>query len=150
MTTTTERLLDAGTVEEVRARRCTVVTGGGHAIAVFPLGDRFAAVDNRWSPHGLPPGQGHRQQRNPHLPLAPRQVRPLQRRHLRPLRRQCEGIPGHGVGRPGVGRSQPTGDRSRPGWSKRLEDGMEHNIRLVIAKSVLGLNSSPRRLPGRR
>ena len=28
-------------------------------------------------------------------------------------------------------------------WSRRLEDGMEHNIRLVIAKSVLGLNSSP-------
>ena len=28
-------------------------------------------------------------------------------------------------------------------WSHRLEDGMEHNIRLVIAKSVLGLNSSP-------
>ena len=28
-------------------------------------------------------------------------------------------------------------------WSARLEDGMEHNIRLVVAKSVLGLNSSP-------
>ena len=27
--------------------------------------------------------------------------------------------------------------------SRRLEDGMEHNIRLVIAKSVIGLNSSP-------
>ena len=27
-------------------------------------------------------------------------------------------------------------------WSHRLEDGLEHNIRLVIAKSVLGLNSS--------
>ena len=25
-------------------------------------------------------------------------------------------------------------------WSRRLEDGMEHNIRLVIAKSVLGLS----------
>ena len=27
-------------------------------------------------------------------------------------------------------------------WSHRLEDGLEHNIRLVIAKSVLGLNSA--------
>ena len=27
-------------------------------------------------------------------------------------------------------------------WSHRLGDGLEHNIRLVIAKSVLGLNSS--------
>ena len=27
-------------------------------------------------------------------------------------------------------------------WSHRLEDGLEHNIRLVIAKSALGLNSS--------
>ena len=27
-------------------------------------------------------------------------------------------------------------------WTHRLEDGLEHNIRLVIAKSALGLNSS--------
>ena len=43
MTTTTEHLPRAGTVGEVRARGCTVVTGGGHANAVFPLGDGFAA-----------------------------------------------------------------------------------------------------------
>ena len=58
MTTTIQRLLDAGTVEEVRARRCTVVTGGGHAIAVFPLGDRFAAVDNRCPHMGFPLDRG--------------------------------------------------------------------------------------------
>jgi hypothetical protein len=27
-------------------------------------------------------------------------------------------------------------------WSARLEDGMKHNIRLVIAKSVLGLQAA--------
>ena len=58
MTTTTEGLLDAGTVEEVRARGCTVVTGGGHAIAIFPLGDRFAAVDNRCPHMGFPLDRG--------------------------------------------------------------------------------------------
>ena len=58
MTTTTERLLSAGTVEEVRARGCTVGTGGGHALAVFPLGDRFAAVDNRCPHMGFPLDRG--------------------------------------------------------------------------------------------
>ena len=32
-------------------------------------------------------------------------------------------------------------------WSHRLEDGLEHNIRLVIAKSALGLKFVRRRLP---
>ena len=59
MATTAERLLDAGTVEEIRARGCTVVTGSGHTIAIFPLGDRFAAVDNRCPHMGFPLGQRH-------------------------------------------------------------------------------------------
>ena len=58
MATTTERLLNAGTVEEVRARRCTVVAGGGLAIAVFPLGYRFAAVDDRRPHMGIPLDRG--------------------------------------------------------------------------------------------
>ncbi|MDD9995655.1 MAG: Rieske 2Fe-2S domain-containing protein, partial [Dehalococcoidia bacterium] len=58
MTRTIERLLNAGSVEEVRARGCTVVTGGGHAIAVFPIGDRFAAVDNRCPHMGFPLDRG--------------------------------------------------------------------------------------------
>ena len=45
-------------------------------------------------------------------------------------------------GRVWVDPSPPTSDPVER-WSRRLEDGMEHNIRLVIAKSVLGLNSSP-------
>ena len=35
----------------------------------------------------------------------------------------------------------PSRDESQH-WRRRLEEGLEHNIRLVIAKSVLGLNSS--------
>ena len=35
MATTTQGLIRAGTLEEVRARGCSVVTGGGHTIAVF-------------------------------------------------------------------------------------------------------------------
>ena len=58
MTTTAERLIRAGSIEEVRARGCTVVTGGGHAIAVFPLADGFAAVDNRCPHMGFPLDRG--------------------------------------------------------------------------------------------
>ena len=58
MTTTAERLIRAGSIEEVQARGCTVVTGGGHAIAVFPLDDGFAAVDNRCPHMGFPLDRG--------------------------------------------------------------------------------------------
>ena len=142
MTTTTQRLLDAGTVEEVRARRCTVVTGGGHAIAVFPLGDRFAAVDNRCPHMGFPLDRG----------TVSNGILTCHWHHARfdlssggtfdPFADDVRAFPVTvSGGRVWVDPSPPTADPVER-WSRRLEDGMEHNIRLVIAKSVLGLNSS--------
>ena len=143
MTTTTQRLLDAGTVEEVRARRCTVVTGGGHAIAVFPLGDRFAAVDNRCPHMGFPLDRG----------TVSNGILTCHWHHARfdlssggtfdPFADDVRAFPVTvSGGRVWVDPSPPKADPVER-WSRRLEDGMEHNIRLVIAKSVLGLNSSP-------
>ena len=143
MTTTTQRLLDAGTVEEVRVRRCTVVTGGGHAIAVFPLGDCFAAVDNRCPHMGFPLDRG----------TVSNGILTCHWHHARfdlssggtfdPFADDVRAFPVTvSGGRVWVDPSPPKADPIER-WSRRLEDGMEHNIRLVIAKSVLGLNSSP-------
>ena len=143
MTTTSERLLSAGTVEEVRARGCTIVTGGGHAIAVFPLGDRFAAVDNRCPHMGFPLDRG----------TVSNGILTCHWHHARfdlssggtfdPFADDVRAFPvSVADGRVWVDPSPPETDPVER-WSRRLEDGMEHNIRLVIAKSVLGLSSSP-------
>ena len=143
MTTTTERLLRAGTVDEVRARGCTVVTGGGHAIAVFPLGDGFAAVDNRCPHMGFPLDRG----------TVSNGILTCHWHHARfdlssggtfdPFADDVRAFPVTVTdGQVWVDPSPPEGDPVDR-WSRRLEDGMEHNIRLVIAKSVLGLSSSP-------
>ena len=143
MTTTAERLLCTGTVEEVRARGCTVVTGGGHAIAVFPLGDRFAAVDNRCPHMGFPLDRG----------TVSNGILTCHWHHARfdlssggtfdPFADDVRAFPVTvAEGRVWVDPSPPDADPVER-WSGRLEDGMEHNIRLVIAKSVLGLESSP-------
>ena len=143
MTTTTERLLSAGTVEEVRARGCTVVTGGGHAIAVFPLGERFAAVDNRCPHMGFPLDRG----------TVSNGILTCHWHHARfdlssggtfdPFADDVRAFPATVIdGQVWVDPSPPEADPVKR-WSRRLEDGMDHNIRLVIAKSVLGLSSSP-------
>ena len=142
MITTTQRLLSAGTVEEVRARGCTVVTGGGHAIAVFPLSDRFAAVDNRCPHMGFPLDRG----------TVSNGILTCHWHHARfdlssggtfdPFADDVRAFPVTVAdGQVWVDLSPPEADPVER-WSRRLEDGMEHNVRLVIAKSVLGLNSS--------
>ena len=144
MTTTakTEKLLKAGTIEEVRERGCRVVTGGGHTIAVFPWGDEFAAVDNRCPHMGFPLDRG----------TVSNGILTCHWHHARfdlasggtfdPFADDVRSFPVSVVdGEVWVDPSPPEPDPI-PRWSRRLEDGMEHNIRLVVAKSVLGLNSA--------
>ncbi len=142
MTTTTEKLLKVGTVEEVRERGCRVVTGGGHTIAVYPWGDDFAAVDNRCPHMGFPLDRG----------TVSNGILTCHWHHARfdlssggtfdPFADDVRSFPVSVVdGEVWVDPSPPEADPI-PRWSRRLEDGMEHNIRLVIAKSVLGLNSA--------
>jgi nitrite reductase/ring-hydroxylating ferredoxin subunit len=50
--------VQVGAIEEVRARGVTVVSGGGHSIAVFAHGDGVAAVDNRCPHMGFPLARG--------------------------------------------------------------------------------------------
>ena len=142
MTTITEKLLKVGTVEEVRERGCRVVTGGGHTIAVYPWGEDFAAVDNRCPHMGFPLDRG----------TVSNGILTCHWHHARfdlssggtfdPFADDVRSFPVSVVeGEVWVDPSPPETDPI-PRWSRRLEDGMEHNIRLVIAKSVLGLNSA--------
>ena len=141
-TTTTDKLLRVGTVEEVRERGCRVVTGGGHTIAVFPWGDEFAAVDNRCPHMGFPLDRG----------TVSNGILTCHWHHARfdlssggtfdPFADDVRSFPVSVIdGEVWVDPSPPETDPV-PRWSRRLEDGMEHNIRLVVAKSVLGLNSA--------
>ena len=45
MATATQSHIRVGTLDELRARGCTVVTGGGHTIAVFAHDDKVFAMD---------------------------------------------------------------------------------------------------------
>ena len=58
MTTTTSARVHVGTVEDIQARGCVQVSGGGHGIAVFAHEGRFYAVDNRCPHMGFPLSRG--------------------------------------------------------------------------------------------
>ena len=142
MTTTTRNLLRVGSVEEVKQRGCTVVTGGGHTIAVFQRDDGFAAVDNRCPHMGFPLDRG----------TVKNGILTCHWHHARfdlssggtfdPFADDVRSFPvSVEDGEVWVDPSPPEPDPIQR-WSHRLEDGLEHNIRLVIAKSALGLNSS--------
>ena len=145
MTTAPNRqdALMAGTAEDIRARGCAVVTGNGHTIAVFPWGDGFAAVDNRCPHMGFPLDRG----------TVSDGILTCHWHHARfdlsgggtfdPFADDVRAFPASvRDGRVWVDTGRPEADPVER-WSRRLEDGMEHNIRLVIAKSVLGLSASP-------
>ena len=142
MTTTTKNLLKVGSVEEVSERGCTVVTGGGHTIAVFRRDDEFAAVDNRCPHMGFPLDRG----------TVKNGILTCHWHHARfdlssggtfdPFADDVRSFPvSVADGAVWVNPNPPEPDPIER-WSHRLGDGLEHNIRLVIAKSVLGLNSS--------
>ena len=142
MTTITKNLIRVGSAEEVKRRGCTVVTGGGHTIAVFRRDDGFAAVDNRCPHMGFPLDRG----------TVKNGILTCHWHHARfdlssggtfdPFADDVRSFPVSVED--GVVWVDPNPPEPDPieRWSHRLEDGLEHNIRLVIAKSVLGLNSA--------
>ena len=54
MTTAVEEPIRVGTLDQVRERGCSVVTGGGHTIAVFYHDGQVYALDNRCPHMGFP------------------------------------------------------------------------------------------------
>ena len=142
MATTARASIRVGTLDEVAARGCTVVTGGGHTIAVFHHDGQLYAVDNRCPHMGFPLDRGTAQDG----------ILTCHWHHARfdlssggtfdPFADDVRTFPVSVLdGEVWVDPTAPEGDPvSR--WSARLEDGLEHDIRLVAAKSVLGLSTA--------
>ncbi len=143
MATATDAHIRAGTLDDLRARACTVVTGGGHTIAVFAHGDNVYAVDNRCPHMGFPLDRG----------TVKDGILTCHWHHARfdlssggtfdPFADDVRSFPVSvdDDGEVWVDPSPPETDPTAR-WSKRLQDALEDNIRLVVAKSVLGLDAA--------
>ena len=139
---TVEGLVRVDALEALKQRGCMVITGKGHTIAVFYHGGQVYAVDNRCPHMGFPLDRG----------TVKDGILTCHWHHARfdlssggtfdPFADDVRAFPvaliGDGVW---VDPSPPPRDPVQH-WSTRLQEGLEHNIRLVIAKSVLGLQAA--------
>jgi nitrite reductase/ring-hydroxylating ferredoxin subunit len=142
MTTTMAGQIRAGTVEEIKTRGCTVVTGGGHAIAVFHHDGELFAVDNRCPHMGFPLDRGSVKDgiltchwHHARFDLASGGT-------FNPFADDVRSYPVNVADGVVWVDPQPAPRDEVAHWSARLRDGMQHNIRLVIAKAVLGLQAA--------
>ena len=134
--------LNAGTLEQVKQRGCTVVTGGGHAIAVFFHEGQVHAVDNRCPHMGFPLERGSVKDGILTCHWHHARFELSSGGTFNPFADDVRTFPVEVAdGVVWVDPSPTPRDESRH-WQRRLEDGMEHSLRLVIAKSVLGLQSA--------
>ena len=142
MATSVKGQIRAGTLEQLRERGCTVVTGGGHAIAVFHHDGEVHAVDNRCPHMGFPLDRGS----------VSDGILTCHWHHARfdlssggtfnPFADDVRSFPVSVVDGEVWIDPEPLPRDEGQHWGRRLEDGLEHNIRLVIAKSVLGLQGA--------
>ena len=137
-----EGLVRVGTLEALRQRGCVVVTGKGHTIAVFYHDGQAHAVDNRCPHMGFPLDRG----------TVKDGILTCHWHHARfdlssggtfdPFADDVRAFPVVLIGdEVWVDPSPPARDPVQH-WSTRLQEGLEHSIRLVIAKSVLGLQAA--------
>ena len=128
-----------GTLDELRRAGCLTGKAGTQPICVFWSDGARVRARRPLPAHGLPAAPGHRRERPGDLPLAQRPLRPELGRHARSVGRRRPRLPGRDRRRPGLGhRRAPEPDRT--GYLlRRLEEGLEQGITLVIAKAVLGL-----------
>jgi nitrite reductase/ring-hydroxylating ferredoxin subunit len=119
-----------------------VVTGGGHTIAVYSHHDRVYAVDNRCPHMGFPLDRG----------TVKDGILTCHWHHARfdltsggtfdPFADDVRAFPVRIIdGEIWVNPVLPQCDPVQR-WSTRLREGLEHTIRLVLAKSVLGLEAA--------
>ena len=142
MATAVEGYVSVGPLEELQRRGCTVVAAGGHTIAVLFHAGTVYAVDNRCPHMGFPLDRGSIKDG----------ILTCHWHHARfdlssggtfdPFADDVRTFPVKVVeGEIWVDPAPPQRDEQKH-WSGRLEDGMEQNLRLVIAKAMLGLQAS--------
>ena len=142
MTTPANRHISAGTLEEIRERGCTVVTGGGHAIAVFSHGEQVYAVDNRCPHMGFPLDRGSVKDGILTCHWHHARFELSSGGTFNPFADDVRTFPVKVMdGQVWIDPVPPPRDEAGH-WRRRLEDGMEHNLRLVIAKATLGLQTA--------
>ena len=134
--------IPAGSIQEIKDSGCKVVTGGGHAIAVIYHEGSVHAVDNRCPHMGFPLDRGS----------VSGGILTCHWHHARfdlasggtfnPFADDVRSFPVTVVDGQIWVDPRPTERDEVEHWSSRLGDGLEHNIRLVSAKSVLGLHAA--------
>ncbi|MCH7620691.1 MAG: Rieske (2Fe-2S) protein, partial [Chloroflexi bacterium] len=142
MATAVEGHIRVGTLDQVKERGCSVVTGGGHTLAVFYHDGQVYALDNRCPHMGFPLDRGSIRDgiltchwHHARFDLSSGGTFNLFADDVR-------SFPVSVIdGEVWVNPSPPPRDETTH-WSTRLEDGLEHNIRLIIGKAVLGLNAT--------
>ena len=142
MATQTAHPILAGTLDELKAAGCRVVTGGGHAIAVIYHDGQVYAVDNRCPHMGFPLDRGSVKDgiltchwHNARFDLASGGT-------FNPFADDVRSFPITVKDGQVWVDPQPARRDEEAHWAGRLRDGLEHNIRLVSAKSVLGLHAA--------
>ena len=142
MATQTVQQILAGTVEDLKSGGCRVVTGGGHAIAVIFHDGHVYAVDNRCPHMGFPLDRGSVKDgiltchwHNARFDLASGGT-------FNPFADDVRSFPVTVQDGQVWVDPQPVQRDEEAHWVGRLRDGLEHNIRLVTAKSVLGLHAA--------
>lgn len=142
MSTIVKQNILVGSLENVKERGCMVVTGGGQTIAVFYHDGQVRAVDNRCPHMGFPLDRGSVKDgiltchwHHARFDLAGGGT-------FNPFADDVRTFPCTVVnGQVWIDPYPPPRDENQH-WQRRLNDGMEHNIRLVIAKAVLGLEAA--------
>lgn len=134
-----EGMVNAGRLEDILLRGCTVVTGGGRTIAVFAHGNNVYALDNRCPHMGFPLSQGTVQDgiltchwHHARFDLVSGDTFDLFAGDIPRFRVQLVN------GQVWIDLSS-TDENAVDYWKRRLTDGLEHNIPLVIARSVIGM-----------
>ena len=137
--TGTGSLTPVGTVNELEAKGCVLVSAGGHAVAVFAHEGRCYALDNRCPHMGFPLNQGSLRDglltchwHHARFDLASGGT-------LDPFADDVRAYPV--IIRDGeifIDTEEESGDRVAH-WERRLAEGMEQRLSLVLAKAVLGL-----------
>ncbi len=134
--------INAGTMDQLKERGCTVVTGGGHAIAVFCHDGQVYAVDNRCPHMGFPLDRGSVKDGILTCHWHHARFELSSGGTFNPFADDVRTFPVEVVeGQVWIDPVPPPRDEAGH-WRRRLEDGMEHNLRLVIAKAALGLQSA--------
>ena len=142
MATQVAGLISAGSLDELRDVGCRVVSGGGHAIAVIHHDGKVYAVDNRCPHMGFPLDRGSVSDgiltchwHHARFDLASGGT-------FNPFADDVRSFPVTIADGQVWVDPRPSERDEVEHWSGRLHDGLEHNIRLVTAKSVLGLHAA--------